>query len=465
MQKINKIIDNTKDEIVRAVQEMVKIKSVQEKSEEGMPFGRGVNNALDYALKLSQSLGFKTVNADGYMGFAEYGEGDDIVVVLGHLDVVPEGNGWSYPPYGGEIHNGKVYGRGTTDDKGPIIAALYGLYAVGQSGIPLSKKVRILFGTNEETGSKEIPYYLSKFETPSCGFTPDADFPVIYAEKGQINFKAAKQINACDKNAIEIKYIKGGTARNMVPDYCEAVLIIKNPEAKKDVIAAADRFSKDARYEITYEDKGDEIYIKSKGVSAHGSLPSLGKNAIMPLFMLLSNLDIADDIKQYIDFLVQKIGMETNGKELGVYYKDETGELTLNLGVVDIRDNSAAAYFNIRYPVTYKSSVFKPTVDEKARYYGVEIQEFRDSAPLYFPKDHPLVQTLQKVYNEQTGQNAAPIAIGGTTYAKSMPNIIAFGPIFPGKTDVDHQANEYIEIDDLILSAKIYGNAILELAK
>lgn len=465
MQKINELIDAMKNEIVSATQEIVKIKSVEEEPGAGMPFGRGVNDALNYALKLSESLGFKTMNIDGYMGFAEYGEGADIVGVLGHLDVVPEGNGWKYPPYGAEIHDGKIYGRGTTDDKGPIIAALYGLNAVKLANVPLSKRVRIFFGTNEETGSKEIPYYLAKYEAPAIGFTPDAEYPVIYAEKGIINFKAAKKFKTMEKKGVAIEYVKGGNARNMVPDYCEAVISIKSNESKNDILDEVDRFIEETRYDITYDCEGSRIILKSKGLSAHGSLPHLGKNAIMQLFMLLSRLDIADDVKQYIDFFVQWIGMETNGKTLGAYYKDETGELTLNIGVADISCNNASLYFNIRFPVTYKADDLKHNIIQKAGSCDIDIEDFRDRSPLYFPKDHPLIRTLQKVYTEQTGRDAEPLAIGGSTYAKSMPNIVAFGPIFPGKPDVDHQTDEYIEIDDLILNAKIYGNAILELAK
>lgn len=190
--EINKIIEELKDDLIDSTAELVKIKSIEDEAKEGKPYGEGVASALEKALEISEKLGFETVNVDGYVGYAEYGEGDEYVGVLGHLDLVPEGDGWKYPPYGAEIHDGKMYGRGTTDDKGPIMAALYGLKAIKESKLPLSKKVRILFGTNEETGSKEIEHYLEKEKPPVLGFTPDAEYPIIYAEKGITIFDVVK---------------------------------------------------------------------------------------------------------------------------------------------------------------------------------------------------------------------------------------------------------------------------------
>lgn len=465
MEKINELIDNMKDDIVNAVQGIVRIKSVMGKAKPGMPFGEGANSALEYALKLSENLGFKAVNVDGYIGYAEYGDGNDMVGVLGHLDVVPEGDGWDFPPYGGEVHDGKIYGRGTTDDKGPIIAALYGLYAIKQAKIPLSKRVRIFFGINEETGSKDVAYYMSKGEVPVAGFTPDAEYPIIYAEKGIIDFKAVRQFKNRAEGSITIEYIKGGNASNVVPDYCEASLMIKNDLVKKDTLNRIESLAKEKMYDITYEDRGERLILKSKGVSAHGSLPSMGKNAVMHLFDLLSKLSITGEVKQYIDAVVEYVGMETDGRSLGIYSKDETGELTLNIGVADINESNASLSFNIRYPVTYKGSEIVDKIRQKLKSADIEIDNLSDHKPLYFDKNDPLIVTLQRVYKEQTGSEPTLLAIGGGTYAKSMPNIVAFGPIFVGKPDLDHQANEYIEIDDLILNAKIYGNAILELAK
>lgn len=465
MDKINEIVDSIKDSLVDDVRQIVSIKSTRDKPLKGMPFGEGVGKALDKALEISARLGFRTVNVDGYMGYAEYGEGSEIVGVLGHLDVVPEGDGWNYPPYGGELHGGRIYGRGAIDDKGPIISALYGLKAVKESALPLSKRVRILFGTNEENGSSEVPYYLKKEEAPTAGFTPDAEYPIIYAEKGILMFRAVKHISKRSATDISIRYLKGGNAPNMVPDYCEAEVGVGNDAAKKDVMNALSKFITATGYDITYEDKGGSIILKSKGVSAHGSTPERGKNAVIQLVMFLSGLDIDGDAEEYIDFFAYSVGTETNGKTLGMYLKDDTGELTFNLGVMDIDESHASASLNIRYPVTKSTDDVMDRFNEKAEPYGIEVKDMLDQHPLYFPQNTPLIVTLQKVYKEQTGLEPTLLAIGGGTYAKEMPGIVAFGPIFPGKPDLDHQANEYIEVDDLVMNAKVYGNAIYELAK
>ncbi|MGI1690988.1 dipeptidase PepV [Thermoanaerobacter uzonensis] len=462
---LNSYIDNMRDDIIKSVQELVRIKSVQDEPKPGMPYGEGVAKALDKALEIAQSLGFRTKNVDGYVGYAEYGEGEEMIGVLGHLDVVPEGDGWTYPPYGAEIHEGKIYGRGTVDDKGPIIAALYGLKAIKDAGLKLSKRVRILFGTNEETGSHEIAYYLKHDEAPTMGFTPDAQYPIIYAEKGITMFNVVKDFNKKPSNIV-IEYIKGGERPNVVPGYCEAALKVKEADKKKEIQDKLEAFVKETGYNLKAEEKGEMLVIKSVGVSAHGSLPHLGKNAIMQLFLFLDRIDLEDsDIKDFIHFFATHVGMETNGKTFGIYLKDETGALTFNVGTIQLDESKGALGLNIRYPVRYKYEDWMNIFEEKIKTNGMRIEDMLHQPPLYFPPDHPLIKTLSKVYEEQTGQKAELLAIGGGTYAKEMPNTVAFGPVFPGKPELAHQADEYIEIEDLILNAKIYAHAIYELAK
>lgn len=462
--KLDQHVERLKDDLVESVREVVRIKSTQGDPKPGMPYGEGPGRALETALKIAERLGFKIKNVDGYVGYAEYGEGDELVGVLGHLDVVPEGDGWKYPPYDAEIHEGKIYGRGTTDDKGPIIAALYGLKAVKDAGLKLNRRVRILFGTNEETGSNEIEYYLKHEEAPTIGFTPDANYPIIYAEKGITIFNVVKDFKV-KSGEIAIKYIRGGNRPNMVPDYCECGLVINDENKKKSMIDEVKRFRDVTGFDLKCEEKQDMLVIKSIGISAHGSLPHLGKNAIMQLLLFLNVIYTAyDDVKEYIDFFAQNVGLETNGKTFGVYLKDDTGDLSFNVGTIDMNEEMGSMGLNIRYPVTFKYEDFMNPFNEKIKKHGIRVENMRHQPPLYFPPDHPLIETLSKVYEEMTGQKAELLAIGGGTYAKEMKNMVAFGPIFPGKPDLDHQANEYIEIDDLILNAKIYAHAIYELA-
>ncbi|WP_050606512.1 dipeptidase PepV [Clostridium niameyense] len=462
--ELNSIVDGFKEEIIKSTQDLVKIRSVQDEPREGKPFGEGVASALDKALEISKELGFKTVNLDGYVGYAEYGSGEEYVGVLGHLDVVPEGDGWKYPPYEAEIHDNKMYGRGTMDDKGPIVSALYGLKAIKEAKIPLSKKVRIIFGTNEETGSTEIPHYMEREKAPIAGFTPDGEYPIIYAEKGITIFNVVKDLKTKSTKDMKIKYIKGGHRANMVPEHCEAGIECVDTDM---IIRSAEFFANRTGINLKAEEKQGLVVVTSEGVAAHGSVPHMGKNAIMQMFKFLAELPLGYcDALQFIRFFNNNVGSETDGVSFGVNLEDQqSGKLSFNVGTVSMDEDRISMTLNLRYPVTYTSEQLMEKFNNKLEGTDIRIENFVDQKPLYFDKNHPLIKSLQKVYKEQTGQEPELLAIGGGTYAKEMPNIVAFGPMFPGGPDLIHQANEHIEIEELILNAKIYANAIYELAK
>ena len=220
---LNEAVLARKDEMIDCLCENLRIPSVEGPAEPGAPYGVEVRRSLDHALNAAQALGFETVNVDGHMGWCEFGEGEEMVAVLGHLDVVPAGEGWTVAPYGGEIADGKIWGRGTTDDKGPSIAALYALAALRDSGLPIRRRVRVLFGCNEETGSQDVKYYLEKGgEIPVMGFTPDGEYPVINGEKGIINATFSRTYT--QSGHLKLLRIKGGTASNVVPSYAYADL-------------------------------------------------------------------------------------------------------------------------------------------------------------------------------------------------------------------------------------------------
>ena len=462
--ELNKLIDVMKEDIIKSTQEIIRIKSIEDEAKPGMPFGEGVAKSLECALNTAKKLGFHTVNLDGYVGYAEYGQGEDYVLALGHLDVVPEGDGWTYPPYGAEIHDGKMYGRGTTDDKGPIMATLYGLKAINDANLKISKRIRVLFGTNEETGSKELEYYLEREKAPVAGFTPDADYPIINGEKGITIFNIVKDFNGQNKGQNHIKYIKGGQAANMVPDYCEAGILAVNVQS---IIKALGTFTQDTDYKLSAVVNKDMVIIKSIGQSAHGSLPQLGHNAIMQLFAFLGTVDFGEsDVSQFVEFLNENIGMEVHGESFGVCLQDEnSGKLSFNVGTISMDEESATITLNLRYPVTNKLEDMMNPFNNKINGTGIRVDKFVHQEPLYFSPDSPIIKALQKVYTEQTGEEAKLVSIGGGTYAKEMPNTVAFGPMFPGEPDTIHKQNEYITIDNLIKNAKIYAHALYELAK
>ncbi len=462
---IDSRIDEMKDEIVESVQRVVRIKSVEDEAKENMPFGEGINQCLEATLEIAEGLGLKTRNVDGYAGHVEIGEGEEILGILCHLDVVPEGSNWTYPPYAAEIHDGKIYGRGTIDNKGPAIASLYALKAVQDSGVKLNKRIRLILGTDEESGWECIRYYLSKEERPALAFSPDAEFPVIHGEKGILTFALKKNLSSLKSEKIESLEIEGGNAPNMVPDYCQAIIRTDYPDIFRN--ALEEYRQKNPEVKIDLEEKDGKLLIKSHGVSAHGSLPEDGYNAISQLMAFLAVLDIyPDELQGVFRFYRDKIGMEYNGESFGCSLEDKvSGPLTFNVGKISLKDGKLIITINIRYPVTYELTEIKELLEKGIAGMDFHYEEFGHQPPLYVEKDHPLVQKLMKVYQRYTGDKREPITIGGGTYARALDNAVAFGPLFPGQEELAHQKDEYIGIEELILMTKIYAAAIIELAK
>lgn len=460
-ESLSNCIESYRQEMIGAIMDLVRIRSVKGDPVPRAPFGPGPAQALATVLEMAKKLGFRTTNHDGYIGYAEYGQGEDYVAVLGHVDIVPEGEGWTHSPFEPVIEEGRIYGRGTTDNKGPIVAALYALKAIKDKNLNLNKRVRLIIGTNEETDNLDIKYYLEREKPPCSGFTPDAFFPLVYAEKGLVHIKLEKKIP--DGNS-QISELKGGLAANMVPQSAKATIDSDHP---MEIVKKCSRFSKETGLDISAYILGNKAKIRSTGKAAHASVPEQGKNGIMQLIAFLSGLDdLKEGWSETLSFLNDRIGLETNGRSLGVWLKDEvSGELTLNVGTADLDEGTLSLTVDIRYPVTaHLEEVMVPmetaVVDAG---FSLEINDHQE--PLYFPKDSSLVQILLRVFNEQTGISAEPLAIGGGTYAKEMPNILAFGPIFPGNPMVEHKPDEYIAIDDLMSCSKIFAQAICELCK
>lgn len=462
----NSLIDSYKEEIVKSLQENIRIKSVEGEAVEGMPFGEGPYKALEHFLGVSKELGFETKNLEGYAGYVEFGEGEETVGVLAHLDVVPEGEGWTYPPYGGEIHHGNIYGRGTTDDKGPAIAALYAMKAIKESGLSLNRKIRLILGTNEESGWGCMDYYFKHEEPPTMGFTPDAEFPVIYGEKGIISFNIVQNLNTNQCKGIKLLDLKGGNATNMVPDNAEAVLEVEDVEEFKNKLNS---YIEEKDYPVSFEVKDNTIRILAKGISAHGSTPEKGENAISYLMKVLGNLLEGDcDICEFVDIYNERIGFKHHGEGIGCGFEDDvSGKLNFNPGIIKLNDNKIVLTINVRYPIKSSAKEVYHGIRENLKGTNLELVEGKgDNKPLYVPKDHFLVEKLMKVYKEQTGDmDSEPITIGGGTYARAMENAVAFGPMFPGQKEVAHQKDEFISIDHLMKITKIYAHALYELAK
>lgn len=380
-------------------------------------FSDETQEALDYMLRLCDSFGFRTKKGDGY-GYAEIGEGEEMMMIMGHLDVVPAGTGWHTDPFEAVIKDGNIYGRGVMDDKGPMMAALYAMKDVADAGIPLKRRVRILFGTAEEAGDwEDIERYKENEEWPTFGFTPDADFPALYGEKGMLHLTIEMP-----QEASGFVSVQGGSAPNMVPDHARG-------------------------------QSHDGQIIETEGVSAHGSLPELGENAISKLMALAEHTPLGRWYNRWI-------GTHVHGEGMGIDISDQdSGLLSMNVGQIYQEGDNVILTLDIRYPVTKKAEPIiesiRQSLDE-----GMTLNVVSHKDPIYMDKEGPVISKLMEAYVEVTNDDAKPKVIGGGTYARSMPNIVAFGPVFPGVPLTEHQADENIPVKDLEKARAIYALAI-----
>ena len=464
---LDEYIDNIKDEIINTTCELIQIPSVhEESSNSNKPFGNNANLALEYILNLGDKLGFRTKNIDGYCGYIEFGEGKELVGIIGHLDVVPEGEGWSYPPFDAVIENGKIYGRGAIDDKGPVVASLYAMKAILDT-CKINKRVRLILGLNEERDWKCIEHYKQKEEIPSIGFSPDADFPCIYAEKALLSICLSAFLDTNIPISI-LSIDDANNAINVVPKFCKVLIKIdKNKYRINDVITTINALIDENHFDILAKLTDNEtIEIVSNGISAHAAHPDLGKNAISPMIILLNKIYEKYNLTNpLLNFFSNYIGTQTDGKSLGLNFPDESGNLTLNVAKACIENENLKISMNLRIPVHTKIDKVKEIFKKHTQSSNISCEFFGEKKALYISKDNELVTTLCNIFNEKTNSNEKPIAIGGATYARAFPNHISFGANMPNNTDMCHQKDEYISVDNLILSSKIYAEAIYRLAK
>lgn len=422
---------------IKWLKEILKFESVQGEALPMAPFGIENRRCLDFSLKLMSGLGFETKDIEGYCGYGEVGSGE-MFGVLCHLDVVPVGSGWTYPPFAATEVNNKIYARGALDDKGPFICCLYAVARLLSEGFVPKKRIRFILGCNEESGWKCMDRYVLTEELPKIGISPDSDFPVINCEKGIVYHKIIKKL---PKGIISIN---GGSRANMVPDYVSAVL--SNKVYGEFILQAGVPFD---------YDKDGNILVNFTGKANHGSAPSGGDNAIYKLFKLLGQ-------REEIFAQLYEIFSNHNGSKIGLNLKDEkSGDLTLNLGTIKTDSDKLIMELDIRHPISYDKDDITEILRRGLKDYKVEQTFFHK--PLYVDENHFLVKTLLRAYNKVMNTNAKPITIGGGTYARVLPLGVAFGPIFPGSNAKIHCVDENIDLDDFYKAAEIYYNAIKEL--
>ena len=404
------------------LKKLISIESVAESGTVEYPYGKGPARALDYMLDICEGFGFRTKNADYKYAYAEIGEGKELIAILCHLDVVPAGNDWNYPPFQGTEADGRIYGRGAIDDKGPAVASVYAMKDLLESDITLNKRIRIIFGQTEENGDWiDIEEYKKSEEIPECGFTPDSSFPAIYGEKGILLLKV--KMSLVDGG---ISFIKGGRAPNMVADKCEAVV-------------------------------GGKRY-KFLGCSAHGSTPWEGDNAITKM---MEKVYHENKKCVFAKMYMEMFGWNHHGEHAGCeFYDSESGKLSLNPGLIETDDEELVLWLDIRYPVTYSLNDVLDGLKKKAESYGAKVEISYHMKKVLHNKDGPQMQALLSAYREVKGDFSEPCLSGGGSYARAMDNIVAFGPLMPGQENTEHKADEYIKINNLNKLRLIYRKAL-----
>ncbi|HJO95409.1 MAG TPA: Sapep family Mn(2+)-dependent dipeptidase [Victivallales bacterium] len=435
-----------KDELIKSLIDMLNIPSFNIDATTEYPFGENIDKALNKILDTSCSLGLNATYKDGYYGFADYGEGEDLLAILGHIDVVPFGNldEWTLSPYTPGFIENKLIGRGVMDNKGPLIICLYALKSLLDEGFTPSKRIRFIFGTDEERSWKGMKKYAEAEEIPTLGFTPDSAFPLVNAEKGLYQFRLF-----CNrKNEFNMS---GGSAANSVPALASVIINNKTSELESSL-----------NY-LGYEYSGQDNRITILGKAAHAAVPETGINAVNRLCKALYKSDIHSAL---VDFIAEQYDDEClTYNPLKNVQDEKSGNLTSNVGIINIDDDSESVIMDMRLPVTVSIESIEKSIIETAEKYGLEYERTHYLEALYVNTDTELVRKLQDSFNKITGLNLGPQTCGGGTYARAFKNCVAYGPGMPHMEDVGHKPNEYIKLKDIELLFDIYKDAIYELSK
>ena len=451
-QKIDAFIAANKEQWLKDIEALVSINSVESTPAEGAPFGQGARAALDKTLELAAGMGFATRNCENYIGYAELpgADAEKYLATICHVDVVPEGNGWTGDPFQMEVRDGWLIGRGVADDKGPMITILYALKFLKEQGYSLKYPIRALVGDNEETHMHDVDYYLANYPAPVFCFTPDAEFPVCNGEKGHFDGKLVSPV--C--NGV-IKDFVGGVATNAVPDRASALV-------------ATDITKLRNAPNITLEPEGDGVRIRGWGKSGHAAMPEGTVNAIgLVVNYLLDNGLCNDAERAYLEAL-RKLHASTAGTGLGIDCADGPfGPLTIIGGRIYMEEGRLVQTIDSRFPTCTDGDKLAAQVTA-ALGSGAQLQDVDAAEPFYIEADSPAIQACINTYNEVTGEDAKPFTMGGGTYARHFPYAVSFGPEhvdlpLPEFGGPMHGANEAAPIDKLLEAVKIYILALLRL--
>lgn len=461
--QIEQYFSDKQPALIDAVTRLCSIRSVKDEPRPGMPFGEGCDKALQEALTIAAEMGLSTKNYEGYVGAVDLNDKPTELHILGHMDVVGEGTGWTVcQPYQPTVVDGDIYGRGTSDDKGPMVAALMAMQCVKELGVPLSKNARVIMGVDEESGSEDIEYYYSKEPFAPCSFSPDADFPVINIEKGMYRPEFSMKWEP-ESEGPRVVSFHGGFRLNVVPPEAECVV---EGLPMRGLYGVAQKVGQSTGVEFRIKHlEGERIQIKALGQSAHAMEPSKGRNALTALLSVLyvcplkEELDSTKAIRALFETMPPR---DTRGAGLGIEMSDElSGELTLAFTMLDMDDTGIVGRFDSRVPLCANEDNCKKVVEEKLGSFGYTVTGDM-KAPHHVPADSPFVQTLLKCYEQYTGEKGECLAIGGGTYVHDIPGGVAFGPVMPGYVTDLHGPNEKMSLADLLTAAQIFAQVIID---
>lgn len=462
-EQIDRYIDTHKEEMIEDLKTLVRIDSQRTAAREGMPYGEGPAKALAAAKEMMERAGFVTRNYENHVVTADFSDKEKQLDILAHLDVVPVTDDWTVTkPFDPLVVGDRIYGRGTCDDKGPAIAALYAMKAIKELNIPLQKNVRLILGADEECGSSDLEYYYGMEEEAPMTFTPDADFPVINIEKGRLS----KEFTASFERGEQLPKVvsaDGGDKSNVVPGRAKAVLEGFQKEAVQQKIKEAEQMTK-ASFSVTEED--GKLIVSCKGQSAHASAPEGGVNAVTALFTLLASLPAAKSAGFEKLQSVAKLFPHNDhqGEALGVSMEDEiSGKITVCFSVFHYDETSLRGEFDSRAPICANDENLTKVIREKFAAAGIEMEAGEMTPPHHVPGDSPFVKTLLSSYERYTGIKGKPLAIGGGTYVHDLKRGVAFGCEDPSVDNHMHGDDEFMLLDVLFMSAKIFADAIVKL--
>ena len=435
------------------------------------PVGPGPLKALEEFMTMAEEDGFTTKQFGPWAGRVEIGSGEELLGILGHVDVVPAGSGWETDPFEPVIKDGRIYGRGSSDDKGPTVAAYFAIKLLRELGVEFNKRIHLIVGTDEESGWQCMDYYFQHAEMPDFGFSPDADFPIINGEKGNVS----ALISTCNGNQcegqVELVSFEAGLRPNMVPESALAKLKVVDSDLLKHLNLEKDfaSYLKDNQLKGEISVLDDMVTITLIGKSAHGSTPEKGINGATYLARFLSRLTFNQEQAQdFIKVLSDPLFLGFDGSKVGVAHNHEVmGDVSMNVGIANYRQaDDVLIDINFRFPKgTHPEQMLEQIQESLKDYKCLEIKMSSAKEPHYVPADDPLVTTLLDVYQKQTGQEAYEQTIGGGTYGRLMPRGVAYGALFPDSIDTMHQANEFLAEEDLLRATAIYAEAIYRLTR